>query len=555
MFRCEEELRLWKQFRDNQQWLRELRPERVTEEEAERQRYPQDPDLTASLKKVKDWKEYQGFTQSLINKTKRIMDDRRRAVEAIRRGDPGAVSKTLIKRWKSGNQYYMTKRIISDLEWFPVAEKRLEWAKQQLLAVLAECAASLEGRPTSRRLMEERSELEAKRVFSNLVETGGKPSRPIRPLPDSSEREHADQHLHACCHWEGEYSQFEEEWRAWKKFLDYRQKTEAGNKTEAQPEGGHSAKIKTQVELWKDYRAYQQLEVDNAKQWVEFWQRHVEENYDFEKHQIPWGWETVADRSQSFLDEAWNQVLFQQMRLEWVEQQLSALLAAPVVSTTEASPSDRLDHQLKMPKSASRSGQTSLKDLRSNRSNRLAPRSNHGEKNIRASATSALDPIHSSKVSKAKGKKVARFRRRSKILIKHDDSQTEPPHTTTSPLLPANIVPRRSSRLCNEEKRCDALEANLAAGPGNSARSPSLSLRRSDRISKQKERSRTLTSHATATSAMILQTDPSQRLSRSKSNGRRTGNKSDATSGVKPRGISKRPQSKSLRNKTKIYDR
>ncbi|KAL9016775.1 MAG: hypothetical protein Q9185_005905 [Variospora sp. 1 TL-2023] len=286
---------------------------------------------------------------------------------------------------------------------FPVAEKRLEWAKQQLLTVLTECATSSEGRPISRRLIEERSELEAKRVLSNLVETGGKPNRPIRRLPENSEREHADQYVHALRHWEGEYSQFEEEWRVGKKFLDYWRKTEADDKTEAQPEGGLSAESTTQVELSKDYRAYQQLKVDIAKQWVEFWQRHVEENYDFEKVDMTRGWETVADRSQSFLDEARKQVRFQQMRLEWVEQQLSALLAASVVSTTGASPSDRLGHQSRMPKSASRSGQTSLKDLRYSRSDRLAPRSNHGEKNIRASAKFVLDPIHSSKVSKAKG--------------------------------------------------------------------------------------------------------------------------------------------------------
>ncbi|KAL8652822.1 MAG: hypothetical protein Q9210_002459 [Variospora velana] len=355
MFRCEKELRLWQQFRDNQQLLRELQPDRVTEEETERQRYPQDPHLTASLKKLKDWKEYQGWIQRLIDNTKLKDDKRRRALEAIRRGDPELPWFTSGKRCQKGDKYDLEEKIISNLEWFPIAEKRLEWAKQQLLAVLAECAALLEGRPTSRRLMEERSELEAKQIFSHLVETGGKPTRPMRPVPDSSEREHADQHLHACCHWEGEYSQFEGEWRAWKKFLDHRQKTEADDKTEAQPEGEHSAETTAQVELWKDYRAYQQLEVDNANQWVEFWQRHVEENYDFEKHQLPRGWETVADRSQSFLDDAQKQVRLQQMRLEWVEQQLSALLAASVVSTTEASTSDRLDHQSKMPKSASRS--------------------------------------------------------------------------------------------------------------------------------------------------------------------------------------------------------
>lgn len=64
--------------------------------------------------------------------------------------------------------------------------------------------------------------------------------------------------------------------REWKIILDYRQKKEADKRTELQLEVQQSTETTTKVDLWKDYRAYQQLEVDNAKQWVEFWQRQVE---------------------------------------------------------------------------------------------------------------------------------------------------------------------------------------------------------------------------------------------------------------------------------------
>ncbi|KAI4092454.1 MAG: hypothetical protein LQ339_007935 [Xanthoria mediterranea] len=551
--RCQEELRRWQLFRDHQQWIREHRPEKATEEETERQRYPHNPRLTASLKKLKDWRKYQGLFQILLDARTRRVERSRRAIDATQRKDAEGVSNKGEGSWPDLKM--RLSRIEKDLKWLPAEEKRLEWAKQQLPAVLAECAASLKGRPTSRRLMEERSELEAKRVFNALAETGGRPTRPLQPVPASSNHEHADQHLHALRHWEGECTQFEEEWREWKKFLDYRQKKEADGRTEVQLQEQQSAETTTQVQLWKDYRAYRQLEVDNAKQWVEFWQRQEEEFQDEENHCALQGYtEGVlgsrynAEDARSYGEEARKRVRPIEMRLEWVEQQLGALLAEAVVLTPEGSLSDRLDHQTKMPESASRSGQTSLKD------NRLARRSNHGEKILRASAKSALDPIHSSKVSKAKGKEITRLRRQSKILAKHDDGQLEDPHTTTSPLLPANIVPRRSSRLNNNEKRSDALEATLAASPGNSARSPSFTPRRSDRISKQRKRMSPSTSNTTATSAMILQTDPSRCLSRSKSKGRRTGKKSDASSGVKPRGILKRPQRKSLRNKTKMYE-
>ena len=100
-------------------------------------------------------------------------------------------------------------------------KKRLEWVKKQIPAVLSECTVSLTELSTSRRQMEERSELEAKQVYNTVMDTGGRPRRPIRPVPDIHNTEHTDEHLHVLCHWEDECSYYEEELRGWKKFLDY----------------------------------------------------------------------------------------------------------------------------------------------------------------------------------------------------------------------------------------------------------------------------------------------------------------------------------------------
>ena len=96
------------------------------------------------------------------------------------------------------------------------------------------------------------------------------------------------------------------------------------------------------------------------------------------------------------------------------------------------------------------------------------------------------------------------------------------------------------------------MEASLAVDLGESARSPLIILRRSDRLSKQKERMSTSTSSEAVSSAVILQTDPLRRLSRSKPKGRLAGNKSD-TSSVNPRGITNRQESNFSRNRTKIH--
>ncbi len=304
------------------------------------------------------------------------------------------------------------------------------------------------------------------------------------------------------------------------------------------------------MDLWKDYRVYQQLEVDNTKQWLEFWQRQVEEFQDTENHCALQGWASTAERyhseaedARSYVEEARKQVGPPESRLEWVEQQLSALLAECAVSTTEVSTSDPLENQAMPPKRASKSSQTRLKDLRSNRSGRSTLRSNpKPDKNKkRASANSALGPIHSSKVSKVskapEGKHPA-----------PDDSQRAPQsvtmvqnqglNITISPPPPANVAPRRSRRLSTNQKRSGALEADLAADLGRNAQPQptEVMLRRSDRISKQKERMSTSTSSAALSSVVILQTAP---FPRSKPKGRVAGTKPDRSWG-KPRGISKR---------------
>lgn len=557
----QEELRRWQDFLDTQQWRRDHRLEFAREEDMERQRYPQDPDLTASLKKLKDWKEYQVYFQRGIDRCKKIIEGARRAVEAIQRKDPEVVANKGKIRGRSHRDWLRT--IERQREWLAAEEKRSEWVKQQLPAVLSECAASLMGAPTSCRQIEERSSLEARRVYTTLVDTGGRPTRPIRPVPDIWEREHTDEYLHVLCHWEGECSQFEEELREWKKFLDYRQKKETNERTEVQLGEQQSTETTTQVDLWKDYRTYQQLEVDNAKQWVEFWQRQVEYFKQSENICARQGMEDEAYRhhseaedARSYVEEAREQVGPPELRLKWVEQQLSTLLAEHAVSTTEVSASNHLEDQAKLPKRISRSSQTTLKELRSDRSSRSTLQGNQQpDKNKKhASANSALGPIHSSKVSKAAGRKAPRPRRQSTIPAEHGDGQSQGPHTMISPSLPVSITPRRSSRLGNNQKKSGALEAGLAADLGRSVQPPptNIIMRKSDRISKQNERISTSTFTAAVNSAVILQTDPSRRLSRSKPKDRRAGNKSDS-SPVKPRGISKRQESSFSRNRTKTH--
>ena len=84
------------------------------------------------------------------------------------------------------------------------------------------------------------------------------------------------------------------------------------------------------------------------------------------------GWASTAVRhhfeaedARSNVEEARKQVGPPESRLKWIEQQLSALLAECAVSTIEVSTSNPLEDQAMPPKRASKSSQTTLKDLRS----------------------------------------------------------------------------------------------------------------------------------------------------------------------------------------------
>lgn len=148
--RCIEKLRRWQDFLDTQQWRRDRRSEFVREEDMERQRYPQDLDLTASLKKLKDWKKYQGYFQRWNRPT--YADNWRSPTSdegntTVQRKNPevtvnkGTVCERTDEGWLRTTQEQRKK--------LAVEEKRLKWVKKQLPAILSKCAALLTKLPIS----------------------------------------------------------------------------------------------------------------------------------------------------------------------------------------------------------------------------------------------------------------------------------------------------------------------------------------------------------------------------------------------------------------------
>ena len=102
----------------------------------ERQRYPHNPQLTTSLKNLKNWKEYQAYFQKGIDRLRRGMEGDRRAVETIQRKDPGVDWSTGLGKFRGMHHEAWLDSIERRQEKLAVEKKRLEWVKKQLPAVL-----------------------------------------------------------------------------------------------------------------------------------------------------------------------------------------------------------------------------------------------------------------------------------------------------------------------------------------------------------------------------------------------------------------------------------
>lgn len=151
-----------------------------------------------------------------------------------------------------------------------------------------------------------------------------------------------------------------------------------------------------------------------------------------------------------------------------------------------------------------------------------------------------------------------------KYLISNDNSrlsqaternnrQNLDSNTITTPLLFAKVASRGSNQLFDNKKRFGALEVNLDVNLNKDEYSSSTISRKSDRISKSKERINTSISIVVMSLVIILQLNMLERSFWSKRKDRFANNKSNTSSIEKPRGISKRHKHNFSRKRTRIH--
>lgn len=309
--------------------------------------------------------------------------------------------------FKGLSQLDCLRKLHNCLEWLEAGEKRLKWIQQQPPLILSECADSLIGTPTSCRQMKEIMEADTRQVYTSLINTSGRPTRLNRPIPDIEEGDQTD-FLLVLCHWEDEHSQFEDQLTKWKQFQEYLSKKEVDENKESQLQEQHHTESLTRLKLWKEYQAYQQMKVDNAKKWVEFWRRQAKwfqqkEKYWAQPEMIGGGeaqrCRSQAEEARSHAEDAQQQIRPVELRLEWIEQEIQEILSEQSFSSYKMLTSDQLHAQIKSQKATSKSDQCTPRNLRSKRADKSTVRSHRGLSS-KNKVDSVLNSIHSSNVSR-----------------------------------------------------------------------------------------------------------------------------------------------------------
>lgn len=90
---CDEELWWWQSFCNIQQWICKHWLNKVREENVKQQWYLHNSQLTASLKKLKDWKKYQVYFQREIDQCKKSIEGAQQTVKTIQWKDSEVIMK------------------------------------------------------------------------------------------------------------------------------------------------------------------------------------------------------------------------------------------------------------------------------------------------------------------------------------------------------------------------------------------------------------------------------------------------------------------------------
>ena len=257
----DEELTRWKEFRTHQQtaenhrWLKIDFDPNAT-----------DPRLANILVKLNDWREFQNYQQMKVSRyalsirrhLKDIMGDETVSAEAASRPNFQCLTDRSLDRF-FGLQMALES-----------SENLLTWVEGQIPEILAETSPTLEASTLLQRKFETDLEQQAHAFHHKLLSLEARPDRSVQ-APG-----HSLGFTRKICHWGLETTRLMKDLWEWRVFLKWR-RTNMYKSGTSNLEGQASNRLSSHVQVWVDFVAFRQYELDRTRNWVDIWQRMLPE--------------------------------------------------------------------------------------------------------------------------------------------------------------------------------------------------------------------------------------------------------------------------------------
>lgn len=255
----EEELQQWREFRNYQTSDKHplLLDTPLTSDVAS-------PRLTAVLKRLNDWREYENWQWQKVNNTTKLKDRCRRALEGLR--EQGLASndpeeKHAAQMSPLGNWLFNIERRGEEMT---TQRKHLAWIRSQYHEILKEIHASLLASPSLLQELESSMQTQVDILRQDLQQLGFTCNPPVCCLDPHPCYRKRSLDLNA------KTSQLLEQKQDFQTYVEWRQKGSKHESADCLWEG------KPNFDLLKEYMDHRQSIMDNQTEQVESWQRIVE---------------------------------------------------------------------------------------------------------------------------------------------------------------------------------------------------------------------------------------------------------------------------------------
>ena len=262
--RFDDELTRWKEFRVHQQtaenylWLKIGFDPKTT-----------DPRLADILVKLNDWREFQGYQQVRVGRDALSIWRITRALENIVRKEAVSAEAASCPNLQYQIHNPLDGFFIRQMA-FETSESLLTWVEGQIPEILAETSATLETDSPLQRQLEIKLEQQAHAFYQELQSLEARPDRLVQ-TPS-----HPLSFTRRVCHWGLETTRLMKDLWEWRIFLKWRRKNLCKSST-SNLEGQASDRLSSHVQVWVDFVAFRQYELDRTRSWVRGWQRMLPE--------------------------------------------------------------------------------------------------------------------------------------------------------------------------------------------------------------------------------------------------------------------------------------